>query len=648
MASNKFQRYELAAANSVAPGRSVAAVSRVPGSMEVWWIAPNGSVQGAYWYEGQSSWKQYELAPAGSASTTGGIAAVSRVPSSLEVWWVGPDGSVQDAYWYDGGQWGRFQLAPAGSASLKGGIAAVSRIPNSMEVWWIGPDGSVQDAYWYDGGQWSRFQLAPPGSANWYGGITAVSRTPGSMEVWWIGLKGDVRGAYWYDGGQWGLYDLAPAGSASFESGGVLIAAVSRIPNSMEVFWIGGDGSVQGAYWYEGGQWTRYELSPPGSASTTGGIAATSRVPYGMEIWWTSPNGQLMDAYWYEGQDGWRQYELAPAGSALDTAGVCALSRIPDSMEIWWVGPGGSIQGAFWYDHISARVRDLHRRTGGKFGPLGALIRELRQNPDGSLVREYQLGEIRMANADAIPEAFTKFAVEVSLAAVKCFGTEDPGGEDEAYAVISLISVNPNFGGVDVLVKTTRTEIQNGVEAREVIFKQRTIGEVEAFPGSGIKIHVALFDHESGDANALRDRIQAVLNDAAKKGAQALAAAAAAGDPKIAGPVGDVIDFEIGGVKPFKLLTGGLAQLLTNILADDLIDEHEFFIPAEHIRELALDGAKFNASFRRTPELGNDVQFNWPRTAAEEVLFSGGGGSYKVYFQIVPIIKERRLVPRIP
>lgn len=44
--------FQLAASPSIAAGTDIAAVSRVPNAMEVWWIAPNGSVQDAFWYEG--------------------------------------------------------------------------------------------------------------------------------------------------------------------------------------------------------------------------------------------------------------------------------------------------------------------------------------------------------------------------------------------------------------------------------------------------------------------------------------------------------------------------------------------------------------------------------------------------------------------
>ncbi len=340
-----WRRFELASAGSASTNVRMTAVSRITNSMEAWWIGADGSVQGAYWYEG-SQWQRYELAPAGSASTNGGITAVSRIPNSLEVWWVGADGAVHDAYWYEGSQWQHFELAPAGSASINGGITAVSRIPNSLEAWWVRADGAVQGAYWYEGSQWQRYELAPAGSASTNGDITVVSRIPNSMEAWWIGANGSVQGAYWYEGSQWQRYELAPAGSASTNGG---ITAVSRIPNSLEAWWVRADGAVQGAYWYEGSQWQRYELAPAGSASNNGGIIiVVSRIPNSMEVWWVRADGAVHDAYWYEGGQ-WQRFELAPAGSASNNGGIMAVSRIPNSMEVWWIGADGSVQDAYWY-----------------------------------------------------------------------------------------------------------------------------------------------------------------------------------------------------------------------------------------------------------------------------------------------------------
>lgn len=48
-------------------------------------------------------------------ASNGRIAAVSRIPNSMEVWWIEANGSVQAAFWYEGIPWQFLELAPAGS-----------------------------------------------------------------------------------------------------------------------------------------------------------------------------------------------------------------------------------------------------------------------------------------------------------------------------------------------------------------------------------------------------------------------------------------------------------------------------------------------------------------------------------------------------
>jgi hypothetical protein len=256
-------------------------------------------------------WSQFSLAATGSGTRSTRIASVSRIPGSMEMWYVGAQGSIEDSFWYEGNNWQHFQLAPPGSASL-GGIAAVSRIANSMELWYVGNQGSIEDSFWYDGGNWQHFQLAPPRSASPTGGIAAVSRIPNSMELWWIGNDGSVQGAYWYEGSNWQRYQLAPPGSASITGG---IAAVSRIPNSMELWYIGAQGSIEDCFWYEGSNWQHFQLAPPGSASLTGGIAAVSRIPNSMELWCVGAQGSILDEYWY--QDPFPLPALSSANNSL-------------------------------------------------------------------------------------------------------------------------------------------------------------------------------------------------------------------------------------------------------------------------------------------------------------------------------------------
>lgn len=205
------------------------------------------------------------------------------------------------------------------------------------------------------------------GATNASKNIAAVSRIPSSMETWWIDDMGSVQASYWYDSQYWVRYTLGSPGSASAKGG---ITAVSRIPTSMEVWWIGGNGSVWGAFWYEGSQWKRYELAPAGSAALNSKITAVSRIKNSMELWWVAPNGSVQGAFWYEGSQ-WKRYELAPAGSAAAEGGIAVSSRIPTSMEVWWIAPNGSVQAAFWYEKNDWKRYEL--APGGSASTTGGL-----------------------------------------------------------------------------------------------------------------------------------------------------------------------------------------------------------------------------------------------------------------------------------
>lgn len=293
------------------------------------------------------------------------------------------------------------------------------------------------------------------------------------------------------------------------------------------------------------------------------------------------------------------------------------------------------------------KVHDFHRRTGGKFGPLGVSLGSPARQADGSYIANYQLGSITLADISAQPSAETSYSADVMIAAVKCFGTQDNDGEDSTYAVISLSSMNPNKAGGD-LVQTIRTKIQDNTHAGDVIFKAWSLPQAPAFPaGAGIAITVSIWDHESGNADEIRDKIHTVIDDGVKKAASALAGAAAADDPSVSGgTIGDITQFVVGGVKPFELLTLGLSDLLAKAFSDDLLGEHTFVIPAANIVEL-LDQNTFIASIRKSPDLDFDVQYNWPPKPEDEYLFSDGHGSYKIYFLVRGIESKELVIPAL-
>src|SRR5262249_27585056 len=96
--------------------------------------------------------------------------------------------------------------------------------------------------------------------------------------------------------------------------------------------------------------WTPFQIAPPGSASFCSGIAAVSRLPNSKEIWWVGPDGSVQDAHWYDDGRGWRRFPLAPAGSATGWSDIAAVHRVANTMEVWWVGVDESIWGACFDD----------------------------------------------------------------------------------------------------------------------------------------------------------------------------------------------------------------------------------------------------------------------------------------------------------
>jgi hypothetical protein len=211
-----WNRFQLAAPGSASTSATLAVTSRYAATLQLWWVSPQGSVEEATWQDGMASWARSSArARPGSASTTAGITAASRRWNTIEIWWVAPGGAVEDAYWYEGmPDWNRYQLAPAGSASEQVAISAMSRLPSTMELWWATADGAVQDAYWYEGmPNWNRYQLAPAWSASPNTRIAASSRRGNTLEIWWTWF-GALEDAYWYEGmSYWNRYQLAPTGA---------------------------------------------------------------------------------------------------------------------------------------------------------------------------------------------------------------------------------------------------------------------------------------------------------------------------------------------------------------------------------------------------------------------------------------------------
>ncbi|MGE2714431.1 LysM peptidoglycan-binding domain-containing protein [Mycolicibacterium litorale] len=347
----------------------IAAVSRFEANSEAFWFAPQPAVRAAFWYDDGQGWRPYSVPARLPNAPTSGIAALSRIPNSMESWWISGQGTVEGAFWYDDGKgWRHYQDAVAGpgAASPSSGVAALSRIASSMELWWVGIDGSVQGGFWYDDTTptWQRYPVTGFGAASTASGVAAASRYDDNMEIWWIGPQGSVEGAFWYDDGKnWRRYGapVAPNGSAAQAH---CIDAVARTRDSMDVLWISPNGEVRWAHWRHGSDWQMdpNPVAPANSASAASGISVINRDFAGMEAVWVSPDGSVHGASW-TATTGWQPYPgpVAGPGSASTTGGITGQARAASTVEIFWVAPDGSVQVAVRDDASLPRTFRLLR-----------------------------------------------------------------------------------------------------------------------------------------------------------------------------------------------------------------------------------------------------------------------------------------------
>ena len=311
---------------------AVAAVTRVPNSMEL--VVRRRRTARCRTGSGTTArtWKGFELAPAGSASARPAPSPPCADPRQ--------HGGVlrrrerrrcTTRYWYDGGDWQGFELRAVRAARPTGGIAAVSRIPGSMEVWYDRPERrrcrTTAGPRAATGSATSSRRPAAPRQRR------RSPRCPGSRTAWRCGgsaPNGSVQGAYWYEGGQWQSLRARAGGQRLDERRHRRGVAH---PDSMELWWVGANGSRAGRRTgTRAGSWAALRAGAGRAALASTG-ADRRRLPdseqHGAVVdrCGRVDPGQLLVRRARRG----RRSTLAPAGSA--TLGRCHRGRLPDPGE---------------------------------------------------------------------------------------------------------------------------------------------------------------------------------------------------------------------------------------------------------------------------------------------------------------------------
>ena len=289
-------------------------------------------------------------------------------------------------------------------------------------------------------------------------------------------------------------------------------------------------------------------------------------------------------------------------------------------------------------------LRDLHKRHAGNFGYMGAISGGVEPSTDSAYTMNTQLAVGILADIGSAPTAtITSHFTNVTISGLRCFSAQDVE-TDELHAIASLISVHPK---ANQLVKTIRLPRVN-VHSRQTVYENFNLGDVQVV-GSGIMVHISLWDHESGDVDDIQKQVQAVLEEMVKQAQKAIVTAIAADDPSVtAGTVGSVTDWDIAGFKPIKIATLGLATLIAEGLADDLLGEVSYFVPTENLINFVAGTDSYNNSLRTNEFLAFDAKCNWPPLEAQVKAFDRKPpGLYKAWLRLrtdkVEVISEPEL-----
>lgn len=152
------EAFSIAPPGSARPGSPIAAIARTPDDMEVFWISPDGAIAQRRWSATPvMDWSKDpdpRITGAGAAAPQSGLAALTRNPTQIDIFWVTPDGAIGTHWWNAAPDSGwddhvPFTIAPAGTARPDSALTAAARTPEHLDVFWFAPNGDVV-THWAD------------------------------------------------------------------------------------------------------------------------------------------------------------------------------------------------------------------------------------------------------------------------------------------------------------------------------------------------------------------------------------------------------------------------------------------------------------------------------------------------------------------
>jgi hypothetical protein len=283
-----------------------------------------------------------------SPSTT--PAVVSRTTGNLDMFYAGQNGGLYTLYQ---------QATPTGTIQFP--------IQTGQEI--LRPDERVRLP---DGITLFLQSLVPHNAP-----VSATARSVENLDAFFIGTDSNVYNAYWSSSmgsnastglPNWGYVSVttqncnSPSCAKSGSPGGG-VAAVSRYPGELDVFYVGNDGGIWTSGWVAGGSWTASELYNPRSnsvgtsatAPANAVITAAARTSENIDVFYVLSDGALYSSTWHNGAY-WQTFQVqGTIGTGVPGGPVSAVARQPTTLDVVYEasngGYAGGLRWAWWNSH---------------------------------------------------------------------------------------------------------------------------------------------------------------------------------------------------------------------------------------------------------------------------------------------------------
>lgn len=257
--------------------------------------------------------------------------------------------------------------------------------------------------------------------------------------------------------------------------------------------------------------------------------------------------------------------------------------------------------------------------------PVGSIL----DAANGAHEQRFEFGSI-IKPLNNPPAVAARYLATIDIAAIRCFGTEDPGGGDEPYLVAAVYGIDPFVK--EHAIQTSEihfTKDDESIGAGAVFALGHQLTSTPIFiPGDGnIQVNISLWDEEVARPSALRDKWTGTVTAAILTGLTLL-------NPAVGGGA--------AALETAKGVVSDASRQLINIvgdflgIADDHIATHEFPITADFLKRLIANGAGMP---RTSPSIPG-IKYNFPELpetedpAGHSWLFEGGGGSYRIFLSV--------------